>query len=62
MKLLARMLSFLIEHISIMDENTDRMTKEEYDAYMRIKAEFDKVPKEKLAEIKKELDSMSGDE
>lgn len=62
MKILIRILSFMIEHFDIMERNTDKMTKDEYESFMRIKSEFDKVPKDKLKEIKKELDSMSVEE
>ena len=36
------------------------MTKEEYEAYMIIKGEFEKLPKEKLESIRKDIDNGLG--
>lgn len=52
------MFLFLVEHFDILERNVDKMTKEEHESYMRIKSEFDKIPKDKLDNIKEELDSI----
>lgn len=62
MKLLIRMLSFIIGHFDILERNTDAMTKDEYDAFMRIKSEFNKLSSSQLDELKNELDSMNTEE
>ena len=58
MKVLIKMFLFLVEHFDILERNVDKMTKEEHESYMRIKSEFDKIPKDKLDNIKEELDSI----
>lgn len=62
MRLLAMAFSFLIEHFDILERNVNNMTKKEYEAYMRIKGEFEKLPKEKLESIRKDINNGLGNE
>lgn len=62
MRFLVRMLIFIIDHFDVLEKNTDSMTKEEYESFKRMRDEFNKVPREKLDEIKKELNSITRSE